>query len=107
MYSMPLFLWPELPQLDPGLFLNAFQSAHRYVSIRMRHRYPSRSRRVPELFVTPDLIHLKPAVAPPPLYDFPAVHFFLERLVICYTRYTHSSTQEYTRMPHATNVVEW
>jgi hypothetical protein len=53
---------PGLPQLDPGLFLNAFQSAYRYVPVRMRHRHPPFFRRMPELLVASDLINLIPAV---------------------------------------------
>ncbi len=42
--------------------LDAFQSAYRYVPVRVRHRHPPLFRRMFELLVAPDLIHLIPAV---------------------------------------------
>src|ERR1035441_2443798 len=71
-FDLPQF---DLPQFDPGLFLDTFESADRYVPVRVRHRHPPTFRRVFELLVAPNLIHLIPAVFLLLLHDVTAVHF--------------------------------
>src|SRR6266852_2045580 len=92
-------------QFDPRVFLDTLESAYRYVPVRVLHRHPPLFRRVFELLVAPDLIHLIPAVFLQLLYEISAVHVVWCSLyknnthVIHISQYknTHFSTLEKSR----------